>query len=77
MCQTEGTPLGDASNKGLGPKMQNHQLSWWIFIYLYAQCGLQIDYESHRKILCKSKAMTFEQRIIKLNQINIGWINYY
>ncbi|MFR7995783.1 MAG: group II intron maturase-specific domain-containing protein [Clostridium sp.] len=21
--------------------------------------------------------MTFEQRIIKLNQINIGWINYY
>ena len=32
MCQTEGTPLGDASNKGLGPKMQNHQLSWWIFI---------------------------------------------
>lgn len=36
MCQTEGTPLGDASNKGLGPKMQNHQLSWWIFIvFLY------------------------------------------
>lgn len=34
MCQTEGTPLGDASNKGLGPKMQNHQLSWWIFILL-------------------------------------------
>ena len=33
MCQTEGTPLGDASNKGLGPKMQNHQLSWWIFIF--------------------------------------------
>ena len=71
MCQTEGTPLGDASNKGLGPKMQNHQLSWWIFI-LCVQCGLQLDYESHR-----SKAMTFEQRIIKLNQINIGWINYY
>jgi hypothetical protein len=34
VCQTEGTPLGDASNKGLGPKMQNHQLSWWIFIFL-------------------------------------------
>ena len=47
------------------------------FFYLCAQCGLQLDYESHRKILCRSKAMTFEQRIIKLNQINIGWINYY
>lgn len=77
MCQTEGTPLGDASNKGLGPKMQNHQLSWWIFILLCAQCVQQLDYESHRKILCRSKPMTFEQRIIKLNQINIGWINYY
>ncbi|WP_366846628.1 group II intron maturase-specific domain-containing protein [Clostridium sp.] len=42
------------------------------FFYLCVQCGLQLDYESHR-----SKAMTFEQRIIKLNQINIGWINYY
>lgn len=39
MCQTEGTPLGDASNKGLGPKMQNHQLSWWIFIVVLQMGG--------------------------------------
>lgn len=30
-----------------------------------------------RDILSRSKPMTLEQRIIKLNQINIGWINYY
>ena len=30
-----------------------------------------------RNILCRSNPMTLEQRIIKLNQINIGWINYY
>ena len=30
-----------------------------------------------REILSRSKPMTLEQRIIKLNQINIGWINYY
>ena len=30
-----------------------------------------------RSILSRSKPMTLEQRIIKLNQINIGWINYY
>lgn len=30
-----------------------------------------------RKILSRSKPMTLEERIIKLNQINIGWINYY
>ena len=30
-----------------------------------------------REILSRSNPMTLEQRIIKLNQINIGWINYY
>ena len=30
-----------------------------------------------RGILSRSKPMTLEQRIIKLNQVNIGWINYY
>ena len=30
-----------------------------------------------REILSRSKPMTLEQRIIKMNQINIGWINYY
>lgn len=30
-----------------------------------------------REVLSRSKPMTLEQRIIKLNQINIGWINYY
>ena len=30
-----------------------------------------------RNILSRSKTMTLEQRISKLNQINIGWINYY
>ncbi|MDZ4956888.1 group II intron reverse transcriptase/maturase [Clostridium perfringens] len=30
-----------------------------------------------RDILSRSKPMTLEQRIFKLNQINIGWINYY
>lgn len=30
-----------------------------------------------REILSRSKPMTLEQRIIKLNQVNIGWINYY
>ena len=30
-----------------------------------------------REILSRSKPMTLEQRIIKLNQINVGWINYY
>ena len=30
-----------------------------------------------RKILSRSKPMTLEERIIKLNQVNIGWINYY
>lgn len=30
-----------------------------------------------REILSRSKPMTLEQRIGKLNQINIGWINYY
>ena len=33
MCQTEHTPLGVASKKGLCPKMQNHRLGRWIFIY--------------------------------------------
>ena len=30
-----------------------------------------------REILSRSKPMTLEQRIIKLNKVNIGWINYY
>ena len=30
-----------------------------------------------REILSRSNPMTLEQRIIKLNQANIGWINYY
>ena len=30
-----------------------------------------------REILSRSNPMTLEQRIIKLNQVNIGWINYY
>ena len=30
-----------------------------------------------RKILSRSKPMTLEERISKLNQVNIGWINYY
>ena len=30
-----------------------------------------------REILSRSKPMTLEQIIIKMNQINIGWINYY
>ena len=30
-----------------------------------------------REILSRSKPMTLEQRIIKLNQVNIGWFNYY
>ena len=30
-----------------------------------------------RKILSRSKPMTLEERIIRLNQVNIGWINYY
>ena len=30
-----------------------------------------------QEILSRSNPMTLEQRIIKLNQINIGWINYY
>lgn len=33
--------------------------------------------EKLRNILSRSNPMTLEQRIIKLNQINIGWINYY
>src|SRR5699024_3459012 len=30
-----------------------------------------------RKILARSKSMSLEQRIFKLYQISIGWINYY
>ncbi|WP_195469682.1 group II intron reverse transcriptase/maturase [Clostridium sp. D43t1_170807_H7] len=30
-----------------------------------------------REILSRSRPMTLEQRIIKINQVNIGWINYY
>ena len=30
-----------------------------------------------REVLSRSKPMTLEQRIIKLNQVNVGWINYY
>ena len=30
-----------------------------------------------REILARSNPMTLKQRIIKLNQVNIGWINYY
>ena len=30
-----------------------------------------------REILSRSKPMTLEQIIIKLNQTNVGWINYY
>ena len=30
-----------------------------------------------RKILSRSSPMTLEQRIIKVNLLNIGWINYY
>lgn len=30
-----------------------------------------------RKILSRSNSMTLEQRITKLNQLNVGWINYY
>ncbi|WP_205694297.1 group II intron reverse transcriptase/maturase [Clostridium manihotivorum] len=30
-----------------------------------------------REVLSRSKPITLEQRIEKLNQINIGWINYY
>lgn len=30
-----------------------------------------------REILSRSKPMTLEERIVKLNQVNIGWINYY
>lgn len=30
-----------------------------------------------RNILSRSKPMTLEQRINRLNQVNIGWINYY
>ena len=30
-----------------------------------------------REILSRSNPMTLKQRIIKLNQVNIGWINYY
>ena len=30
-----------------------------------------------RDILSRSKPMTLEQRINRLNQVNIGWINYY
>ena len=30
-----------------------------------------------REILSRSNPMALEQRIIKLNQVNIGWINYY
>lgn len=30
-----------------------------------------------REILSRSKSVTLEQRITKLNQVNIGWINYY
>ena len=30
-----------------------------------------------REILSRSNPMTFEQIIIKLNQVNISWINYY
>lgn len=29
-----------------------------------------------RDVLSRTKPMTLEQRIAKLNQINIGWINY-
>ena len=31
----------------------------------------------HKDKIRRAKPMTLEQRIIKLNQINIGWINYY
>lgn len=30
-----------------------------------------------REILSRSNPITLKQRIIKLNQVNIGWINYY
>lgn len=30
-----------------------------------------------RETLSRSKPMTLKQRIIKLNQVNIDWINYY
>lgn len=33
--------------------------------------------EKIKDILSRSKPMTLEQRIMKLNQVNIGWINYY
>jgi hypothetical protein len=33
--------------------------------------------EKLRNILSRSKPIPLEQRIRKLNQINIGWINYY
>ena len=36
-----------------------------------------ISKDKIREILSRSKPMTLEQRIIKMNQINIGWINYY
>lgn len=33
--------------------------------------------EKLKEISSRSKPMTLEQRISKLNQVNIGWINYY
>ncbi|MBE6051712.1 MAG: hypothetical protein E7214_13950 [Clostridium sp.] len=33
--------------------------------------------EKLKDILNRSKPVTLEQRINKLNQMNIGWINYY
>jgi hypothetical protein len=30
-----------------------------------------------KQILSRSKPMTFEQRIERINLINVGWINYY
>lgn len=78
MCQTEGTPLGDASNKGLGPKMQNHQLSWWIFILFLENIKIfvyTIYYFKYKVILMETYFSVGE--ISKLTSIPIEILRYY
>ena len=47
-----------------------------IYSSIYKQ-SLKKHKDKLREILSRSKSMTLEQRIIRINQVNIGWINQY
>lgn len=52
-------------------------LSFWKACSTISKQSLKRYKDKIKEILSRSKPMTLEQRIIKLNQTNIGWINYY